>query len=139
MSGFTGKLRGALDKDAEINRSGLSRRRLSDALEKDAEIKLEEEVEAYEKKQEFMVRLRKMIADNSIVDEGHLDDLKDYVKEDNFKKNELYLADAKARLMRFRSIREHERSSNTKKGGRGKSRRRRQNKNKTKKRNAFYK
>jgi nanoRNase/pAp phosphatase (c-di-AMP/oligoRNAs hydrolase) len=119
MSGFAGRFRGAIEKDTEI--------------------KLLQEVEAYEDKRKFMVRVKERIANNSIVDEGILDVLKDYVTEDNFKKNEDNLANAKARLMRFRSIHEYERSSNTKKGGRGKSRRRRQNKNKTKKRNAFYK
>jgi hypothetical protein len=137
MSGFTSRLSDALKIDAEINRSAdLSRRRLSDALEKDQEFKLIQAVEAYEKKQELMVRLKEMIANDSIVDEGHLDALKDYVREDNFKKNEEKLINAKAKLMEFRSIRKHERSSNTKKGGRVKSLRRRQNKNKTKKRNA---
>ncbi len=157
MSGFTSRLRGALDKDAEINRSGLSRRRLSDAFEKDQEFKLIQAVEAeliqaveaelikdvevYEKKQDLMDRIKAGFENNSIVEENkvRLAALKNYVTEDNFRKNEEKLINAKDRLMRFRSIRKDEGSSNSKKGGRGKSRRRRQNKNKTKKRNAFYK
>ncbi len=116
MSSFAGKFRVAIEKGDEINLLQL--------------------VKVYEDQQKFMVRVKEEIANNSIVSE----DLKAYVTEENFKNNEKNLANAKASLMHFYSTREYdERSSNTKKGGRGKSRRRRQNKNKTKKRNAFYK